>query len=101
MGTQCGLCVQETERYAPDDNGSGVFKAIAETPPETKEQIPANYVYKKKEKWFISTWMSVSQVSILSLALASQLISFLFSPQKKIFKEFGRDLDAPRRQRRD
>jgi hypothetical protein len=43
--------------------------------------------------------MSVSQVS-MALALASQLISFLFSPPEKIFKEFGRDLDAPRRQRR-
>lgn len=50
MATQCGLCVQETERYAPDDNGSGVFKAIAETLLETKEQIPAtNYIQEKRK----------------------------------------------------
>ncbi len=49
MGTQNVDCVYKTERYAPDDNGSGVFKAIAETPLETKEQIPANYTYKKKK----------------------------------------------------
>lgn len=39
--------------------------------------------------------MSVSQVS-MALALDSQLISFLFSPPEKIFKEFGRDLDGRR-----
>jgi hypothetical protein len=44
------VCTGDGERYEPDDNGSGVFKAIAETPLETKEQIPAtNYIQEKRK----------------------------------------------------
>lgn len=75
--------------------GLGCLKQLQKPFQRQKSRFQLLTTYKKKEKWFISTWMSVSQVS-MALALDSQLISFLFSPPEKIFKEFGRDLDGRR-----